>query len=170
MSSIQRSASWGLRGAGRFYRAVIRPAFGYHKKPSKLIAFVLLCCFLVPGIVYLVLAGKKESLSVSTTSHTGGDTVVQVVSNGSRGKGAGRRMRAQLKRATSRAAASGDRSAALETEVPSSTADNEPVQVGTPADWYPDPDDKSKLRYWDGSRWTQHYHAEAAPSEEVAEQ
>ncbi len=27
-----------------------------------------------------------------------------------------------------------------------------------PADWYPDPDDASRWRYWDGQRWTDHYH------------
>jgi hypothetical protein len=73
--------------------------FGYHKKPSKLLAFVLLLCFIVPGVVYLALAGKKESLAVSTSARPGSNTAVQVVSNGWRGKGAGRRMRAQLQSA-----------------------------------------------------------------------
>lgn len=27
-----------------------------------------------------------------------------------------------------------------------------------PADWYPDPDDASQLRYWDGELWTEHRH------------
>ena len=70
--------------------------FGYHKKPSKLIAFVLLLCFVVPGIIYLVLAGKKESLAVTTSPQSGAGTSVQVASNGWRGKGAGRALRSQL--------------------------------------------------------------------------
>ncbi len=28
-----------------------------------------------------------------------------------------------------------------------------------PADWYPDPDDGTKQRFWDGSRWTDHRRA-----------
>jgi hypothetical protein len=31
-----------------------------------------------------------------------------------------------------------------------------------PADWYPNPNDASQLRYWDGAAWTEHY--AAAPS------
>lgn len=31
-----------------------------------------------------------------------------------------------------------------------------------PADWYPDPDDLSRRRYWDGSEWTDHF-APSAP-------
>jgi hypothetical protein len=27
-----------------------------------------------------------------------------------------------------------------------------------PADWYPDPDDPARLRYWDGYQWTDHWH------------
>lgn len=26
----------------------------------------------------------------------------------------------------------------------------------TPADWYPNPEDSTQLRYWDGQRWTEH--------------
>lgn len=34
----------------------------------------------------------------------------------------------------------------------------------TPADWYPDPNDPSLLRYWDGATWTEH----TAPAPAVA--
>jgi hypothetical protein len=42
----------------------------------------------------------------------------------------------------------------------------------TPADWYPDPEDPSGLRYWDGTSWTEHrapapVAAEAAPVAET---
>jgi len=30
------------------------------------------------------------------------------------------------------------------------------MQSTATANWYPDPDDPSQLRYWDGSRWTEH--------------
>jgi hypothetical protein len=69
--------------------------FGYHRPPSKLIAFLLLLCFIVPGIVYLVLAGKRESLSVSATEQAG-RTAVQATSNGWRGRAAGRELEKQL--------------------------------------------------------------------------
>ena len=31
-----------------------------------------------------------------------------------------------------------------------------PDRPGTPADWYPDPKGEKRLRYWDGSQWTEH--------------
>jgi hypothetical protein len=69
--------------------------FTYTKKPSKLVALVLLCFFLVPGIVYLVLAGKKETLGFQIDRSTG-NTIVQAVSNGYKGKFAARGVRTQL--------------------------------------------------------------------------
>ena len=41
-----------------------------------------------------------------------------------------------------------------------------------PANWYPDPDGSPQLRYWDGTQWTDHYHAQApvvpAPTQQQA--
>ncbi|MET0475224.1 MAG: DUF2510 domain-containing protein [Mycobacterium sp.] len=34
----------------------------------------------------------------------------------------------------------------------------------TPADWYPDPEDPASLRYWDGTRWTEHRASAVAPA------
>ena len=31
-----------------------------------------------------------------------------------------------------------------------------PDRPGQPADWYPDPQGIKRLRYWDGSQWTEH--------------
>ena len=31
-----------------------------------------------------------------------------------------------------------------------------PAASGQPADWYPDPRGEKRLRYWDGSQWTDH--------------
>jgi hypothetical protein len=70
--------------------------FQYHKRPSKLIAFILFWFFIIPSIIYLVLAGKRESLAVSTSERPAGGTMVQIVSNGWRGKSAGRRVQRQL--------------------------------------------------------------------------
>lgn len=45
-----------------------------------------------------------------------------------------------------------------------------PPPVAIPADWYPDPDaPETQLRYWDGSRWTEHFSAlQTAPEPEAA--
>lgn len=46
---------------------------------------------------------------------------------------------------------------------------NEQTQPSMPpAAWYPDPADQSRLRYWDGSAWTDHVAVRAA-SESVAQ-
>jgi hypothetical protein len=72
-------------------------SFRYHKGPSKLIALVLLLCFLVPGIVYIVLAGKRESLVLHIDDSAPDNMiVVQITSNGFRGKAAGRALRRQI--------------------------------------------------------------------------
>jgi hypothetical protein len=68
--------------------------FNYVKKPSKLIALVGLLFFFIPG-VYLVLAGKKETLSFMVDRSTG-NTIVQATSNGYKGKFAARGVRTQL--------------------------------------------------------------------------
>lgn len=47
------------------------------------------------AIIYALLAGKKESLSVNT-EESPGMTVVQIASNGGLGKSAGRALRDQL--------------------------------------------------------------------------
>lgn len=36
------------------------------------------------------------------------------------------------------------------------TAGAPPDMAAKPADWYPDPHGQARLRYWDGSRWTEH--------------
>lgn len=69
--------------------------FVYHKGPNKLLAVILFCFFIFPCILYLILAGKKESLSVFVHAE-GGQSLVQATSNGWRGKGAGRALRSQL--------------------------------------------------------------------------
>lgn len=33
----------------------------------------------------------------------------------------------------------------------------------SPAGWYPNPDNDGRLRYWDGERWTEHYHQPDVP-------
>jgi Protein of unknown function (DUF2510) len=34
----------------------------------------------------------------------------------------------------------------------------------TPPGWYPDPGGPAQLRWWDGNRWTEHVHPQAAPA------
>jgi len=70
--------------------------FAYQKGPNKLIALILIICFIIPGIVYLVLAGKRESLNVMFDERPDGLILVQATSNGYRGKLAGRSLRSAL--------------------------------------------------------------------------
>lgn len=70
--------------------------FAYQRGTNKLILVFLLLFFLFPGILYWILSGKKESLAVNTEEHAGGMTVVQIASNGWRGKAAGRALRSQI--------------------------------------------------------------------------
>ena len=39
---------------------------------------------------------------------------------------------------------------------PAPTRGHVKESAGSPADWYPDPAGQSRLRYWDGSAWTEH--------------
>jgi len=43
-----------------------------------------------------------------------------------------------------------------QTEQHAPTQQRPPGVAGTPAGWYPDPQAEKRLRYWDGSRWTEH--------------
>ncbi|MGA9313193.1 MAG: hypothetical protein WBV77_01045 [Solirubrobacteraceae bacterium] len=71
-------------------------SFRYHRRPKALVAVVLLFFFLIPGIVYMVLAGKRESLILNIYSDEAGTTVAQLSSNGFRGKFAGRALARQV--------------------------------------------------------------------------
>jgi hypothetical protein len=90
----------GIVGAKRRWQTMSQSTHGanfqYHKGPNVLLAIVLLFCFLIPGIVYILLAGKRESLVVNIDSATTGMTVMQVTSNGYRGKAAGRALQRQV--------------------------------------------------------------------------
>jgi hypothetical protein len=71
-------------------------SFRYHRRPNAFIAVILLFFFLIPGIVYMVLAGKRESLLLNVYSDSAGMTVAQLTSNGFRGKFAGRALAQQV--------------------------------------------------------------------------
>ncbi len=93
-------AAVGIIGAKRRWEIMAQSehnaSFKYHRRPRTLVALALLLCFLVPGIVYVLLAGKHESLIVNIDSGTSGMTVVQITSNGFRGKAAGRALRRRV--------------------------------------------------------------------------
>jgi Ca2+/Na+ antiporter len=93
-------AAVGIIGAKRRWQTMVQSDHGanfqYHKGPNVLIALILLLCFLIPGVVYILLAGKRESLVLNIDSATAGMTVVQLTSNGFRGKGAGRELQRQV--------------------------------------------------------------------------
>jgi hypothetical protein len=93
-------AAVGIVAAKRRWQTMERSdggaSFRYHKQPNPIVAVVLLMFLLVPGIVYLVLASKRESLVVTIDATLPGINVVQVTSNGYRGKFAGRALQRQL--------------------------------------------------------------------------
>jgi hypothetical protein len=71
-------------------------SFRYHRRPKALVAVVLLFFFLIPGIVYMMLAGKRESLLLNIYSDKAGMAIAQLTSNGFRGKAAGRALARQV--------------------------------------------------------------------------
>jgi hypothetical protein len=93
-------AAVGIIGAKRRWQTMTQSdhgaSFRYYKRPNALIATILLLCFLIPGIIYVLLAGKRESLVLTIDSGTVGMTVVQITSNGFRGKAAGRTLQRQV--------------------------------------------------------------------------
>jgi hypothetical protein len=93
-------AAVGIVGAKRRWQTMAQSDHGanfqYHKGPNVLVAIILLLCFLIPGIVYVLIAGKRESLVLTIDSGTAGMTVVQITSNGFRGKTAGRALQRQV--------------------------------------------------------------------------
>ncbi|HST55074.1 MAG TPA: hypothetical protein VLJ42_04140 [Solirubrobacteraceae bacterium] len=93
-------AAVGVVGAKRGWQTMAQSDrgadFKYHQQPRMLVAIILLLCFLIPGIVYIVLAGKHESLVLNVDSGMPGMTIVQITSNGFRGKFAGRALQRQV--------------------------------------------------------------------------
>jgi len=71
-------------------------SFRYNKQPNPIVAIALLLFLVIPGIVYLVLASKRESLILTIDPPKPGIAVVQVTSNGFRGKFAGRALQRQV--------------------------------------------------------------------------
>lgn len=93
-------AAVGIVGAKRRWQTMAQSDHGanfqYHKGPNVLVAIILLLCFVIPGIVYVLIAGKRESLVLTIDSGTAEMTVVQITSNGFRGKAAGRALQRQV--------------------------------------------------------------------------
>jgi hypothetical protein len=72
-------------------------SFVYKRRPSILLAFVLLCCFIVPGILYIVFGGKSQSLQVDVLGGSAdGLTTVQVAASGGTARRRGRRFLRQV--------------------------------------------------------------------------
>lgn len=72
--------------------------FCYYKRPNILLVLLLVIFVIsIPlAILYVLLAGKRESLSVYSAAVPSGATRVQITSNGWRGKSAGRAIRGGL--------------------------------------------------------------------------
>jgi hypothetical protein len=70
--------------------------FTYSKGPNLLVALVLFFFFIIPSIVYLIISRKKEALSLTVEQPGDGMSIVQITSNGWRGKSAARTVRSQV--------------------------------------------------------------------------
>jgi hypothetical protein len=95
-------AAVGIIGARRKWATMSQGdgavQFSFHKRPRWWLV-VLLGITLVGfpiAIVYALLAGKTEALAVNTDDSTDGMTIVQIASNGWRGKSAGRALRHEV--------------------------------------------------------------------------
>lgn len=93
-------ASLGVVGTRRGWSTLAQGAdyanFTLAKRANWFVAIVLLFFFVVPGIVYLVVAGRKQSLTINTFQPDPATTIVQCSSNGWRGKSLGRALRKSL--------------------------------------------------------------------------
>lgn len=94
------AAAIGLVASRRRWQTLSQGAnhvtFQYRQRPNMLVGLILLLCFLIPGILYIMLAGKRQSLAINITAGTAGEAVVQVTSNGFRGKTIGRTLRGRF--------------------------------------------------------------------------
>lgn len=65
--------------------------FRYERKPNAFAALLLLFLFVIPGIVYLLVAGERETLTVTALADNDDETAaVQIATNGVRSKAAAR--------------------------------------------------------------------------------
>ena len=72
-------------------------SFVYKRRPSILLALFLLCLFIVPGIVYLALGGKNQTLQVDALGGgANGMTTVQIAASGGTARRRGRRFLNQV--------------------------------------------------------------------------
>lgn len=157
-------------------------AMTYVRQPNILIVVILFltCVGIMPAVVYWWLASKKESLNILMSSSPTGNTRVQVTSNGWKGKRAGQAVKDAVGVAPGAAVTSEDNEVPpIPLDQPPATpalpsgagpqppaparqqpqATQVPTQVqpqAAPANWYPDPDDPTQLRYFDGTNWTEH--------------
>ena len=68
----------------------------FKRGPNFLVALVLLCFFLLPGVLYLITARKQESMVIMVSRSQSGGTLMQVTANGPYGKAARRTLCRQM--------------------------------------------------------------------------
>jgi hypothetical protein len=102
--------------------------------------FILAALAAVAILVGGILAERSPNLGVANPAAAGGP--LAGVGPGAPGGGFG-----------------GSPAAAAPAPIPAPAAQPQtapPAAGGQPADWYPDPRGEKRLRYWDGSQWTDH--------------
>jgi hypothetical protein len=122
---------------------------GEHQKIGLILAAIASVAILAGGM----LAERNPSLGVANPAAAGGP--LAGVTQGGGGGGSGPPPAASTPAATP-AAAPAQPAAQTPTSAGAAASAAPAGGAGAKADWYPDPRGEKRLRYWDGSQWTDH--------------
>ena len=71
--------------------------FRFYKGPNMLLALGLMVCFVLPGLVYLIISRKSETLTVMVGPAANSQTKVQITANGGYGRGVAKQLERRLR-------------------------------------------------------------------------